>query len=835
MSYNQYGGESGDAFPVAVARSSRRSNHFLSQGNPYGAAPPGYGGYGNPPPGMGAPPGLGTEPGYEVAYDGDVDSYSGTDSHSPGPSPAMPSAPGMAAPGVQQPPGAQQGSRSGLPPNFQPPVNMPNINFNAPVIRLGTGASASGGRGAESSPAGGGRAGLGMERGGDYSRDRGGRDVPQVLVAPTMDERLRTMAICQLPEGLGGDDGVQKICGAVGRLRKWEPSASLWSGHDRKLGFALFDDHESISIAMKLLREDGVDVPLKRQRGTAEPPKDADSFEGIEKAKLYVSFDETTDEYHQSLDESRGDDPEFQHRLEAARQALKQVQRELFHPPIDARPDADGDTAMANVKSEAQENVEVVNISIAQEDELADIPAEMREVVSKEIAAFRERSNQRDMERLKREEEIEERHRRSNGSTAGANNIPLGPRATTAPNGPRNQNQNGTEQGVSFVNGGVQDRRLGVNDPGYDTDASDGELYRRTLKKEAEEEREKFLELERKWKNRERTRQLALDRENEREQREAEQLQRRKDEQFAEEMAWDDELEAKRKTHPYYRDHAAWARQRAIDRAREEALDNTDRREEEEEIQREKAQQERARGQADSFLDRQDREASRRQQAAAAPAPAPFKLSLGAAARGAQASRAMPQRRTIAEVEGLLDDEDNEPSIRRPLVPLQMDAASASASAGMTEEEITQAVRALAQEIPSDKDGLWAWEVKWEYMDEGIVRERLRPFVEKKIVEYLGVQEEMLVETVEEHLRKHGSAGGLVDELEGVSFDVAHVSRGTRLLTSRRLWTTRPRTWSRSSGAWSSSLLRARSAVCRLESSMKEPCVWHNADGGSAK
>ncbi|POR32374.1 Uncharacterized protein TPAR_07417 [Tolypocladium paradoxum] len=747
-----------------------------SAGNPYGAAPPGYGGYGNPPPGMGAPPGLGTEPAYDPAYEGDDDPYSGTDSDSPGPSPGMASAPGMAAPGVQ-PPGAQQGNRPGLPPNFQPPVNMPNINFNAPVIRLGTGASGSGGRGGDSSsPAGGGRAGLGMERGGEHGRDRGAREVQQVLVPPTVDERLRTMALCLLPEGLGGDDGAQKVFGAVGRFRKWEPSSSLWTGHDKKLGFVLFDDHESIAIAMKLLREEGVDVPVKRQPGTAEPPKD-DSFEGIEKTKLHVSFDETTDEHHQSLDESRGDDPEFRHRLEAARQALKQVQRELFYPPIGSRLDADGDAIMGNnddmqvkVEDGAQVKVEVVNISIAQDDELADIPAEMREIVSKEIAAFRERSNQRDMERLRREEEIEERHQRQNGSsTAGANNIPLGPRAATAPTGPRGQN--GTDQGVSFVNGGVQDRHLGVNDPGYDTDASDDELYRRILKKAEEEEHKKFLELERKWKNRERTRQLALDREREREQREAEQLQRRKDEQFAEEMAWDDELEAKRKTHPYYRDHAAWARQRAIDRAREEALDDADRREEEEEKRRERAQLERARGQADSFLDQQDREAERHQPAAAAPAPQPFKLSLGAAARGAQASRAMPQRRTIAEVEGLLDDEDNEPSVRRPLVPIQMDAASASA--GMTEEEITQAVRALAQEIPSDKDGLWAWEVKWEYMDEGIVRERLRPFVEKKIVEYLGVQEEMLVETVEEHLRKHGGAGGLVEELEGALDDEA--------------------------------------------------------------
>ncbi|WXC66103.1 hypothetical protein SNK03_011886 [Fusarium graminearum] len=91
----------------------------------------------------------------------------------------------------------------------------------------------------------------------------------------------------------------------------------------------------------------------------------------------------------------------------------------------------------------------------------------------------------------------------------------------------------------------------------------------------------------------------------------------------------------------------------------------------------------------------------------------------------------------------------------------------------MTEEEISQAVRSLAQEIPSDKDGLWGWSVKWDYMDGSVIKDKLRPFVEKKIVEYLGVQEEMLVEAVEEHLRAHGTAAALVEELEGALDDEA--------------------------------------------------------------
>lgn len=679
----------------------------------------------------------------------------------------MPSAPGTGPPpGVAQPSTQQAGRASGLPSGFQPPANMPNINFNAPVIRLGTGASVSGGRGDGPSLLSGARPGMGMDRGGDQGRERA-REAPQMLAPLTTDEKLRTIIIHQIPDGLGGDEGVQKICNAVGRLRKWEPAASVWSELKSTIGFALFEDHDSVSIALKLLGEQGFEVPVKRQQPTSDPTPDS-TFEGLEKMKLSVAFDEITVEYQASLDESRVEDAEYQSRFESARDALKRVQLELFYPHTGTRV-ADGGEPTTTGNG-AQGNVEVVNISIAQEDELADIPAEMRETVAKEIAAFRDRSTQRDMERLRREEEIGARFRQQNGASApplgGSNYIPLGPRASTAQSAPSwPRGQNGAER-VTFVNGGPRDQDHAAVGDGDETDASDGELQSRKLKSKEDEEHRLFLEAERKWLNRERSRQLALDREQDRERHENEQKQRRKDEQRAREMAWDDEIEANRRTHAYYRDHAGWARKRAMERQDEEMRDDMDRREEEGERRREQAQMERARGQADSFLDRQDLEVDRRP-AAAAPAPQPFKLSLGAAAQRAQASRAMPQRRTIAEVEGLLDDEDAEPMVRRQLVPIQMDPVSGPGA--MSEEEISQAIRALAQEIPSDKDGLWGWDVKWDYMDEAIVRERLRPFVEKKIVEYLGVQEEMLVETVEEHLRKHGTAGGLVDELEGVS------------------------------------------------------------------
>ncbi|KAH7324746.1 hypothetical protein B0I35DRAFT_449633 [Stachybotrys elegans] len=730
MAYNQYGG------------------------NPYGA-PPAYGGYGAPPPGMSAPPGLGMQTGSR-------------------PPPGMSSAPGMAPPGVQQSSAPQANRPSGLPPNFQPPVNMPNINFNAPVIRLGTGTPNSGGRGDSLPTPSGGRPGLGMERGSDQARSAA-REAMQALVPPTSEEKLRTIFIHQIPEGMGGNEGVERLLSAMGSLRRWDASASVMDDHKGvSFGFGLFDDPDSLSNAVQLLYEEGVEVPVKLQPGTNEPPE-GDSFEGIDKTKLQVTVDANSLKYLESIEENRSSDSGSQQRLEYARKALKEVLRDLFYPST-TKQKGDGDVAMAN--AESGDNVEVVNISLAQDDELADIPAEMREVVAAEIAAFRERSNKRDLERLRREEEIEELERRRNGASrpsrldsppASANNIPLGPRGSiaNAPSGPKGQN--GSSRGMNFVNGGISNTEYSINREDEDTDASDGEVYRRSQAKQKADEEKLYLEAERKWANRERSRQAALEREQDREAHDTESFERRKQDQLDRDKAWDDEREAARKAHPYYRDHAGWARSRGLDKNEEEARDEADRRAEHDEMRREKAEMEQARGMADSFLDRQEQEM---QQAPTdtASAPQPFKLSLGAAAQRAQA-RTGPQRRTMAEVEGLLDDEEAESSTKRQLIPIQYDAASATA--GMSEEEISQAVRALAQEIPSEKEGLWNWEVKWEFMDESVVRGKLRPFVEKKIVEYLGVQEEMLVEAVEDHLRKHGTAGSLVEELEGALDDEA--------------------------------------------------------------
>ena len=693
------------------------------------------------------------------------------------------SAPGMAPPpGVQQTNISQANRPSGLPAAFQPPPNLPNINFNAPVIRLGTAASskpnASGSATRKDDGPIGGRPGLGSEQGPNQSRSGANREVA-VLIPPTTDEILRTVFVTGLTEGVGGAPGIEKLMRSVGNLKRWDRVVGA-DGKECTFGFAQFDDADSLAVAVEVLKD--INVPVKKQAPTETPPpmvevdedgrdgataddvKPVNDFPGIEKSRLVITVDQATLSFLDSYKGSRPEGGLSPPKIEGAKAALNQAVRDLFYPPVPPKQDADGDVAMGDAAAPLGDSVEVLNIPLAQEDELADIPAEMRETVAAEIAAFRERSHKRDLERLRQEEEFEAAERIRNGLNRpsriespppnSGSNIPVGPRGSVpnAPSGPRGHK--------GFVNGVMTNGDAVINYDDGDANVSDEVLWQRELMKKTAEEEKLFIEAERRWANREKTRTAALERQKERDAAEVEKERKNREMMNIRFREWDDDREASRKSELYYRDRSAWIRERDAVRARESGQDGADRRLEETERAREEAEREQARGLADSFLERQAVE-MRQREAAAATAPQPFKLKLKM-----QPAKTGPKRRTVAEVEGLLEDEEDEEQVKRQLIPIKFD------SAVMSEEDNQEGIRALAQEIPSDRDGLWSWEVNWDHLDETTIEDKLRPFIEKKIVEFLGVQEQLLVDVVEEHLRKKAKPQEIIEEL-GEALDEA--------------------------------------------------------------
>ena len=195
----------------------------------------------------------------------------------------------MAAPGTAPPPGMQPASAQqpgrpgGFPASFQPPPNMPNINFAAPVIRLGTSGPAK--------PAG---PEMGRERGAEGPGRRAGlgsssmegqrqhpRDMMMQLQPPTRDEIVRTLFVGGITEGVGGDDGIERILQSAGRLRRWIRATDA-DEKPCRFGFAEFEDPESLESAVEVLKE--VEVPVKRQAPRADEKEENE----VEKSTLLV-------------------------------------------------------------------------------------------------------------------------------------------------------------------------------------------------------------------------------------------------------------------------------------------------------------------------------------------------------------------------------------------------------------------------------------------------------------------------------------------------------------------------------------------------------------------
>lgn len=694
---------------------------------------------------------------------------------------------------------------------------MPNINFNAPVIRLGMstqggkgdlgpGTPTSATRGSNAEPLGG-RRGLGAapQQAGVEQQRQQIRESMMALAPPTREEIMRTIFVGNITEGIGGDAGLERLLHAAsgGKLRRWFRAQDA-DNKACKFGFAEFDDAEGLETVSEVLKG-GVEVPTNRvdpksqlQNGNGESKgEDEGEEDPVKKSTLLVVVDQESIKYAEDWRSRRNEDPDaHQFRIDGAKEALSQVVATLFHPPYSAT-DMDGDTTMHETELRADPVTgEVITIPINVEDELSDIPAAMRETVAAEIAAFRDRSTRRDMERLKREEELESMERNRNGPrinrlgsppiaapsgpAGGANGIPLGPRAAQgvqgAPSGPKGytgvQLPKDYQNGVSFVNGtNTAALNAWLSKEDSDSDVSDEELEnRRRAKKDADQEK-LYLDYERRWLNRERQRTAAVEREKAREGGEDAELAKLKEQAKQRMLSFNDDEEAQRKTDLYYQDRSVWLRNRSAFRQREAAADERDRIEEDRERANEDAK---ARGAADSFLDRQATEIGERiatqQQQQQQREPARFKMNLGSAAAKAQQAAAPTKRRTVADVEGLLEDEEMEDATaKRTLVPIQFDASTLEGSGRhLSDEERAAAVKQLAADIPTDKAGLWKWDVQWEFLDDGVIREQLRPFVEKKIMELLGVQEEMLVDVVEEGVRGKRGAEEMVGELEGV-------------------------------------------------------------------
>ena len=122
------------------------------------------------------------------------------------------------------------------------------------------------------------------------------------------------------------------------------------------------------------------------------------------------------------------------------------------------------------------------------------------------------------------------------------------------------------------------------------------------------------------------------------------------------------------------------------------------------------------------------------------------------------------------DVERQLQDEEEKAEREAQLVPEVMHVGKI-----MTKEERMSRIKELVERIPTDKEGLWKWPVKWEFLSKALLENKLTPFVAKKVVEYIGAEEKDLVDYTVRAVASRAGAQEVLNELQGALAEDAEI------------------------------------------------------------
>lgn len=131
------------------------------------------------------------------------------------------------------------------------------------------------------------------------------------------------------------------------------------------------------------------------------------------------------------------------------------------------------------------------------------------------------------------------------------------------------------------------------------------------------------------------------------------------------------------------------------------------------------------------------------------------------------------------------DDEDSNGMMKkRKLIPLDYDdnkskpsdLASAHAKdksknleeSAKSQEEKRRHIKSLIDKIPTEKNALFNFQLDWAVIDNGLMEKKIRPWINKKIIEYIGEPEPTLVDFICSKVLAGSSPQGIIDDVQMV-------------------------------------------------------------------
>ncbi|XP_034018025.1 RNA-binding protein 25b [Thalassophryne amazonica] len=159
-------------------------------------------------------------------------------------------------------------------------------------------------------------------------------------------------------------------------------------------------------------------------------------------------------------------------------------------------------------------------------------------------------------------------------------------------------------------------------------------------------------------------------------------------------------------------------------------------------------------------------------------------LKLGATGSPSQPITGKRKKLAVDSVFNKFEEEEaDEQPRKRKLVPLDyddekslgVDGAGLTGIKGANAEEKRKHIKSLIEKIPTAKPELFSYPLDWSMVDTTLMERRVRPWINKKIIEYIGEEEATLVDFVCSKVMAHSSPQSILDDVAMVLDEEAEV------------------------------------------------------------
>jgi RNA-binding protein 25 len=138
---------------------------------------------------------------------------------------------------------------------------------------------------------------------------------------------------------------------------------------------------------------------------------------------------------------------------------------------------------------------------------------------------------------------------------------------------------------------------------------------------------------------------------------------------------------------------------------------------------------------------------------------------------------------TVDDVFNNDDDDESTMSKKRKLVPLDYSEEERAAISGRmapvgpaaSAEEKRKSIKTLIERIPTAKEDLFAYPLDWTMVDSTLMDRRIKPWVNKKIVEYIGEDEPTLSDFICKKVTAHSTPSSILADISMVLDEEAEV------------------------------------------------------------